>query len=127
MSRQGRLLAGQAVASALILIVVYFTLLRPEGGGELSRVEAPPNLPPSGQQANNRADRGTEERSGANRRGGTIAPGTTAPGTTPPGIVGTEPPVVPPGRTISTRTRSGYSGRGSVPARRQPAWDRPAG
>jgi hypothetical protein len=109
MSRQGRLLAGQAVASALILIVVYFTLLRPEGGGELSRVEAPPNLPPSGQQANNRADRGTEERSGANRRGGTIAPGTTAPGTTPPGIVGTEPPVVPPGPTGDQPTDDQYS------------------
>ena len=114
MSRQGRLLAGQAVASALILIVVYFTLLRPEGGGELSRVEAPPNLPPSGQQANNRADRGTEGRPGANRRGGTAAPGTTArgttaPGTTPPGIVGTEPPVVPPGPTGEQPTDDQYS------------------
>jgi hypothetical protein len=41
MSRQGRTLAGQAVLSALILIVVYVTLLRPEDGGSLVGVEAP--------------------------------------------------------------------------------------
>jgi hypothetical protein len=40
-SRQGRLLAGQAILSALILVVVYVTLLRPEGGGSLTRVETP--------------------------------------------------------------------------------------
>jgi hypothetical protein len=62
MSRQGRLLAGQAILSALILIVVYVTLLRPEGGGSLSGVEAPqPSFPSrqgaDGQQADRRADR----------------------------------------------------------------------
>jgi hypothetical protein len=50
MSRQGRILTGQAVLSALILIVVYVTLLRPEGGGSLSGVEAPNGtVPPAGQ------------------------------------------------------------------------------
>jgi hypothetical protein len=61
-SRQGRLLAGQAILSALILVVVYVTLLRPEGGGSLTRVETPSGggQTPAhqGKKANHEADNG---------------------------------------------------------------------
>jgi hypothetical protein len=88
MSRQGRLLAGQAVLSALILIVVYITLLRPEGGGSLSGVETPDgSLRAPGPASQQRGDRDGGDRS---RRAGGTAP--TPPGV---GIVGTEP--LPPG------------------------------
>jgi hypothetical protein len=75
MSRQGRLLAGQAVLSALILIVVYVTLLRPEGGGSLSGVETPQPSFPSGQGDRQGADRRADDRDGDRRRTLAAAPG----------------------------------------------------
>ncbi len=82
MSRQGRLLAGQAVLSALILIVVYVTLLRPEGGGPLSGVETPDgSLPTHGQAGQQRADGDAGDRSGPRGRVDAATPG----------ILGTEP------------------------------------
>jgi hypothetical protein len=89
MSRQGRLLAGQAVLSALILIVVYVTLLRPEGGGSLTEVETPDGSLPTPGQTAQPGDRDTGDRS---RRAGRTAART--PGTTP-GVLGGEP--LPPG------------------------------
>jgi hypothetical protein len=83
MSRQGRLLAAQAVLSALILLVVYVTLLRPEGGGSLSGVETPDgSLPAPGQADQQRGDRAAGDRS---RRGAPAV--ATTPGATP-GILG---------------------------------------
>jgi hypothetical protein len=88
MSRQGRLLAGQAVLSALILIVVYVTLLRPEGGGSLSGVETPDgSLPAPGQTGQQREDREGGDRS---RRG--AGPGATTPGILGPGVLEGQPP-----------------------------------
>jgi hypothetical protein len=87
MSRQGRLLAGQAVLSALILIVVYVTLLRPEGGGSLSGVETQDgSLPTPGQTGQQRGDREAGDRS---RRG--AGAGATAPGILGPGVVEGQP------------------------------------
>ena len=86
MSRQGRLLAGQAVLSALILIVVYVTLLRPEGGGSLSGVETPNgSLPTTGQTNQQRADRAAGDGSRPSARGAATAADTTQ------GVVGTQP------------------------------------
>jgi hypothetical protein len=86
MSRQGRLLAAQAVLSALILLVVYVTLLRPEGGGSLSGVETPDgSLPAPGQADQQRGDRAAGDRS---RRGAPAV--ATTPGATP-GILGSQP------------------------------------
>jgi hypothetical protein len=82
MSPQRRLLAGQAVLSALILIVVYVTLLRPEGGGPLSGVQTPDRgLPTPGQAGQQRADGDAGDRSGRRARAGA----------TTPGILGAEP------------------------------------
>jgi hypothetical protein len=87
MSRQGRLLAAQAVLSALILIVVYVTLLRPEGGGSLSGVETPDgSLPTPGQANQQRGDRDAGDRS---RRA--AGPGATAPGILGPGVLEGQP------------------------------------
>jgi hypothetical protein len=91
MSRQRRPLAGQAVLSALILIVVYVTLLRPEGGGSLSRVETPGgSLPTPGQATGqDRADREAGDRS--RRADRAIA--------TTPGVLGN--PALPTGVTVT--------------------------
>jgi hypothetical protein len=74
-TRQGRLLAGQAILSALILVVVYVTLLRPEGGGSLTRVETPSTggQTPTGQrkQANREPDKAEHP---GNHRTATTAP-----------------------------------------------------
>jgi hypothetical protein len=76
MSRQGRLLAGQAVLSALILIVVYVALLRPEGGGSLSGVETPQPSFPSGQRdGEQRAESRADDRDRDRRRTFAAAPG----------------------------------------------------
>jgi hypothetical protein len=81
MSRQGRLLAGQAVLSALILIVVYVTLLRPEGGGSLSGVETPDgSFPAPGQADHQRGDREAGDRSGHGARAGATTPRILGPG-----------------------------------------------
>jgi hypothetical protein len=91
MSRQGRLLAGQAVLSALILIVVYVTLLRPEGGGSLSGVETPDgSLATPGQAGEQRDDREAGDRSRRGARAG-ATPGILGPGALegqplPPGV-----------------------------------------
>jgi hypothetical protein len=75
MSRQGRLLTGQAVLSALILIVVYVTLLRPEGGNPLSGVETPDrSLPAPGQAVQQPGDGDTGDRSGRQGRAGAATP-----------------------------------------------------
>jgi hypothetical protein len=90
MSRQGRLLAAQAVLSALILIVVYVTLLRPEGGGSLSGVETPDGgLPTPGQANQQQGDREAGDRSRRGARAVATTPGAT-PGATP-GILGSQP------------------------------------
>ena len=93
MSRQGRLLAGQAVLSALILIVVYVTLLRPEGGGSLSGVEAPQPSFPSGQGTDRQqADHRPDHRSRRNLRTASTEPSLLETEQAPPPIVGTEQP-----------------------------------
>jgi hypothetical protein len=86
MSRQGRLLAGQAVLSALILIVVYVTLLRPEGGGSLSGVATPDGSLPTPTQADQQ--RGDREAGDRSRRGARTA---TTPGVLGPGVLEGQP------------------------------------
>jgi hypothetical protein len=92
MSRQGRLLAAQAVLSALILIVVYVTLLRPEGGGSLSGVATPNgSLPTPSQAGQQRGDREAGDRSRRRARAAATTPGVLGPGVLegqplPPGV-----------------------------------------
>ena len=74
MTRQGRVLAGQAVLSALILIIVYLTLLRPEGGGSLSGVETGV-LPAPGQVDQQHGRPAGEDRAGRASPGAGSAPG----------------------------------------------------
>jgi hypothetical protein len=71
------MLTGQAVLSALILIVVYVALLRPEGGGSLSGVATPDGtLPPASQgPGQQRVDRDQADSNARNR------PARTTPGT----------------------------------------------
>jgi hypothetical protein len=89
MSRQGRILAGQVVLSALILIVVYVTLLRPEGGGSLSAVEAPNGASPTTGQTPGPQQANRDAAAGADRRN---RPGRTTTGTLPTPLV---PPATP--------------------------------
>jgi hypothetical protein len=93
MSRQGRLLAGQAVLSALILIVVYVTLLRPEGGAPLSGVETPQPSFPSGQgDDRQQADRRPDDRDRRNQRTASSEPSLLEAHELPTPIVGGEQP-----------------------------------
>jgi hypothetical protein len=90
--RQGRLLAGQAILSALILVVVYVTLLRPEGDGSLTKVETPSGAgqTPSHQRKQANREPANGRRPG-NRRTATTAP-LLLPGELPSSVPGNQGP-----------------------------------
>lgn len=97
MSRRSRIIGAQAVVVALLVLIVYVTLLRPDATAPLRGIEAPTN----GQQANKPPDEGTGgggggaggEGSGNNQGTGGGAGGA---GSSPSGGAGTQGSVTSP-------------------------------
>ena len=103
-ARRSRIVAVQAVAVGLLIVVAFLTLLRPEGEGPLLGVDAPQG-PASGDPAPHTGDVGGVDYDPANDENGADAPGAgRRAGDEPSGSASSAPPPASASRSQAPST-----------------------